>query len=165
MSQIQFPELDGMDEDAMRGKYLTFSLGENDLYGMEIRYITEIIGIPSVTQMPGMPEYIKGIANLRENVIPVMDARLRFGKTEKPYNERTCIIVVDASAFSIGLVVDSVNEVLSIQDEDVAAPPILGKGGHSYMKGIGKAEGKITLLLDAERLLSDDELSQMNTIF
>lgn len=108
MSQIQFSELDGMDEDAMRGKYLTFSLGENDLYGMEIRYITEIIGIPSITQVPEMPEYIKGITNLRGKVIPVMDARLRFGKIEKPYDERTCIIVVDTGAFPIGLVVDSV---------------------------------------------------------
>ncbi|MGF7146189.1 purine-binding chemotaxis protein CheW [Anaerotaenia torta] len=164
MSQIQFSELDGMDEDAMGGKYLTFSLGENDLYGMEIRYITEIISIPSVTQVPEMPEYIKGITNLRGQVIPVMDARLRFGKTEKPYDERTCIIVVDTGAFSIGLVVDSVDEVLSIQEEDVAALPDLGKGGHGYMKSIGKAGGKITLLLDAQKLLSDDELTQVNTV-
>lgn len=164
MTQIEFPELTGLDEDALRGKYLTFSIGENDLYGMEIRYITEIIGIQPVTQMPEMPAYIKGITNLRGKVVPVMDARLRLGKTEKPYDERTCIIVVDTGALSIGLVVDSVDEVILIQDADISPPPNLGRGGQGYIKGIGKAGGKITLLMDAQRLLSSDELAQVNIV-
>lgn len=100
---------------------------------------------------------------MRGKVVPVMDARLRFGKTEKPYDERTCIIVVDTGVLSIGLVVDSVDEVLSMQDEDVAPPPDLGRGGHGYIKGIGKAEGKIALLLDAQKLLSYNELIEVNT--
>lgn len=164
MEQIEFAGFPGLDEDALRGKYLTFFLGESELYGLEIRYITEIISIPSVTPMPEMPEYMKGIANLRGTVIPVMDARLRFGKEEKAYDERTCIIVVDTGAFSTGLVVDSVEEVLSIQDEDIAPPPYLGKCSHSYVKGIRKAAGKITLLLDAQTLLSDDELIEVSTV-
>lgn len=158
MEQIEFTEAAGLDEDALWGKYLTFSLGENDLYGMEIRYITEIISIPSVTQMPEMPEYMKGITNLRGKIVPVMDARLRFGKSEKPYDERTCIIVVDTGTLSIGLVVDRVDEVLLIPDRDISPSPDLGGGGHGYMKGIGKAGGKITLLLNARKFLADSGL-------
>lgn len=157
MAQIQLSNLMEQDEDALKGKYLTFSLGEHELYGMEIRYITEIIGIQVVTRVPEMPVYMKGIIDLRGKVIPVMDARLRFQKEEKDYDERTCIIVLDTGELSMGLIVDSVAEVLSLRDGDIAPPPEFTKDGCNYIKGIGKAEGGITLLLDCKKLLSDDE--------
>ena len=163
MAQVDLNKLTGMEEDSLQGKFLTFSLGESGLYGMEIRYITEIIGIRPVTPMPEMPEYMRGITNLRGKVVPVMDARLRFGKEEKVYDERTCIIVLDTGKLSIGLIVDSVNEVLTIQAKDIAPPPDFQKNSRGYIKGIGKAEGKITLLLNCHRLLSDDELVEVNT--
>lgn len=162
MAQIVLGNMTELNDDTLRGKYLTFSLGESNLYGMEIRFITEIIEIQSITEMPEMPVNMKGITNLRGKVIPVMDARLRFGKEEKAYDERTCIIVLDTGTLSMGLIVDSVNEVLTIQDADISTPPDMGRGDRGYIKGIGKAEGKITLLLDCQKLLSGDELTEVN---
>ena len=150
--------------DDLQGKYLTFSLGEDILYGMAIRNISEIISLQEITQMPEMPVYIKGITNLRGKVIPIMDARLRFQKEEHAYNERTCIIVFDRGEFSIGLIVDSVDEVREIQDENVVLPPEfrnMGKG-KGYVQNIGKVDGKIILLLDCEKILNEDELIEVN---
>lgn len=144
------------EEDTLKGKYLIFSVG-SELYGMEIRYITEIIGLQPITEVPEMPEYVKGVTNLRGKIIPVLDARLRFHKAVREYDDRTCIIVVDTTIISIGLIVDNVAEVLSMQDEDIAPPPDLNKGGHKYIKGIGKANGSVKLILDCQRLLTEDE--------
>ncbi|MFT4106128.1 MAG: chemotaxis protein CheW [Lacrimispora sp.] len=149
-------------EDTLQGKYLTFSLGERDLYGMDIRYVTEIIGMKPITQVPEMPEYMKGIMNLRGKIIPIMDVRKRFGREEKAYDERTCIIVLNTDDFSIGLIVDRVDEVLTIQDEEISPLPDLKKGDHGYIKGIGKTEGRITLLLDCKKVLNGDELVEVN---
>lgn len=150
-------------EDTLKGKYLIFSLGDEQ-YGMEIRHITEIIGIQPITEVPEMPGYIKGITNLRGKIIPVMDARLRFKKEVRAYDERTCIIVLDTQDVSIGLIVDSVAEVLSIADGDIAPPPDISKGGRKYIKGIGKAGGQVKLLLDCKQLLSDDEAEEIKAI-
>lgn len=148
------------EEDTLEGKYLIFSIG-NELFGMEIRFITEIIGIQPITVVPEMPSYIKGITNLRGKIIPVMDARLRFKKEEKEYDDRTCIIVIDINDTSVGLIVDSVAEVLTLHESKISSPPEIGKGGHSYIKGIGKTEEGVMLLLDCHRLLSDEELEEL----
>ncbi len=151
------------DEDTLKGKYLIFKLG-NELYGMEIRYITEIIGLQPITEVPEMPDYVKGITNLRGKIIPVMDARLRFKKPEREYDDRTCIIVLDTNDISIGLIVDGVSEVLAIQDDDIAAPPEISKNGNRYIKGIGKAGGSVKLLLDCQKLLTDEELDALGSM-
>ncbi len=149
------------NEDTLKGKYLVFTMG-SELYGMEIRYITEIIGVQPITEVPGMPEYVKGVTNLRGKIIPVMDARLRFKKEAREYDGRTCIIVLDTNDISIGLIVDSVAEVITLQDEDIAPPPEINKGGHKYIKGIGKSGGGVKLLLDCQKLLTDDEFEEIN---
>ncbi len=105
-------------EDTLKGRFLTFSLGK-ETYGIEIRYVTEIVGIQPVTEMPEMPSYLKGIINLRNKIIPVMDVRLRFAKQPRDYDDRTCVIVVDIHGLALGLIVDSVSEVLSIAEEDI----------------------------------------------
>ena len=151
------------DEDTLKGKYLIFSMG-NELYGMEIRHITEIIGIQPITEVPEMPDYVKGVTNLRGKIIPVMDARIRFKKAVREYDGRTCIIVLDTNDLSIGLIVDSVAEVLTMQDEDIAPPPDINKGGHKYIKGIGKAGGSVKLLLDCQKLLTDNELDTLSAM-
>jgi len=151
------------DEDTLKGKYLIFAMG-NELYGMEIRYITEIIGIQPITEVPEMPEYVKGVTNLRGKIIPVMDARLRFKKEARDYDGRTCIIVLDTNDITIGLIVDGVSEVLPMKDEDIAPPPEVGKGGHKYIKGIGKAGGSVKLLLDCQKLLTDDEVDTLSAM-
>lgn len=149
------------DEDTQKDKYLTFRV-ENESYGIDIQYVTEIIGIQPVTEVPELPEYIRGIINLRGNIIPVMDVRLRFKKTYLEYNDRTCIIVVDIHRTSIGLIVDSVSEVLSIAGSDIVQPPEINKtSGNRYIKGIGKTGNEVKLLLDCNKLLSENEVNDI----
>ncbi|MDF3001779.1 MAG: CheW protein [Bacillota bacterium] len=156
MEQTELLNQEEQSEDTLKGKYLIFSMGK-ELLGIEIRYITEIIGIQPITEVPEMPEYVIGITNLRGKIIPVMDARLRFKKEVREYDGRTCIIVLNTNDITIGLIVDSVSEVISIADEDIAPPTDINKGGHKYIKGIGKAGGSVKLLLDCQRLLTDEE--------
>lgn len=149
------------EEDTQKGKFLTFILGKEQ-YGIEIKYVTQIIGIQAITQVPELPEYVKGIINLRGKIIPVMDVRLRFKKEVKEYNDRTCIIVIDINDISVGLIVDSVAEVLIITDENIVPPPDMKSGFHNrYIKGIGKAGLDVKLLLDCEKLLNDDEIEKL----
>ncbi|MFT3950767.1 MAG: chemotaxis protein CheW [Oscillospiraceae bacterium] len=151
------------DDDTLKGKYLIFSMDE-ELYGMEIRFITEIIGIQPITAVPEMPSYVRGITNLRGKIIPVMDARLRFKKEIREYDGRTCIIVIDTNDISIGLVVDSVSEVVTLADEDIAPPPEVKKSGHKFIKGVGKAGGTVKLLLDCHKLLEDDDIELLGNL-
>lgn len=151
------------EEDTQKGRFLTFSLGK-ETYGIEIKYVTEIIGIQTITQIPELPEYVKGIINLRGKIIPVIDVSLRFKNKPKDYNDRTCVIVVDIKDLSIGLIVDSVSEVLSIPDEDIVDPPQINKGySNKYIKNIGKVGNDVKLLLDCEKLLSENELENLNS--
>lgn len=149
------------EDDTQKDKFLTFSLGD-ELYGIEIRYVTEIIGTQPITEIPELPEYIKGVINLRGRIIPVMDVRLRFRKPFREYNDRTCIIVVDISYMSVGLIVDSVSEVLSIPEHDIVPPPEMNQGTRNrYIKGIGKEGNQVKLLIDCNKLLSDDEVDSL----
>lgn len=149
------------DEDTQKGRFLTFIL-DRETYGIEIRFVTEIIGIQVITEIPELPDYVKGIINLRGKIIPVMDVRLRFRKEQVEYNDRTCIIVIDINSISIGLIVDSVAEVITIADQDVVEPPKMSKdSGNRYIKNIGKAGNDVKLLLDCEKLLSEDELEEL----
>lgn len=151
------------EEDTQKGKYLTFSIG-NEFYGIEIKHVTEIIGIQPVTEIPELPDHIKGIINLRGKIIPVMDVRLRFKKPPREYNDRTCVIVIDIKDVSVGLIVDSVSEVLSINEEDIVSPPNVKKDGNKYIKAIGKVGDEIKLILDCDKLLSDDEIGSLESI-
>jgi purine-binding chemotaxis protein CheW len=155
-------EMDMLNEDTQEDRFLTFSLG-NESYGIEIRYVTEIIGIQPITEIPELPEYIKGIINLRGKIIPVMDIRLRFKKEPKDYNDRTCVIVVDIRDVSIGLIVDSVSEVITIPKQDIVEPPQMNKGYQNrYIKSIGKVGSEVKLLLDCEMLLDDSEANELS---
>lgn len=150
-----------MEEDTQKGRFLTFSI-DKETYGIEIKYVTEIIGIQPITEIPDLPAYVKGIINLRGKIIPVMDVRLRFKKEPREYNDRTCVIVVDIKDVSIGVIVDSVAEVLSISEQDIVEPPKINRGYHNrYIKGIGKVENDVKLLLDCEKLLTEDELEDL----
>ncbi|SMC97882.1 chemotaxis protein CheW [Sporomusa malonica] len=163
MADIAGQANDGMDEDTQKGKFLTFSLG-NEYYGLEISYVTEIIGIQPITEIPELPDYVKGIVNLRGKIVPVMDVRLRFKKPFREYNDRTCIIVIDIKDISIGLIVDSVSEVLTIPDNNIVPPPDMKAAQNKYIKGIGKVESEIKLLLDCEKLLTDDEATNFSNL-
>lgn len=161
MSEVLMDDLMVQQEETHKDKFLTFTLGK-EYYGIEIKYVTEIIGIQPITEVPELPEYIRGIVNLRGKIIPVMDVRLRFKKEFKEYNDRTCIIVIDAENMLIGLIVDSVSEVLSIPGEDIVAPPDLNQSQNKYIKGIGKIGNDVKLILDCEKLLSEEDMGSLS---
>ena len=145
------------------GKYLTFSLAEEE-YGIGILKIKEIIGMMPITPVPQTPEHVKGVINLRGKVIPVVDLRLRFGMESIEYGERTCIIVVEitgqAGTVQIGIVVDSVSEVLNIKGEDVEETPTFGtKVNTDFILGMAKMEGGVKILLDIDKVLSSEEIA------
>ncbi|NLA86360.1 MAG: purine-binding chemotaxis protein CheW [Clostridiales bacterium] len=149
-------------EDAQKGRFLAFLIG-SEAYGIEIKYVTEIIGIQSVTEMPEMPSYVKGIINLRGRIIPLIDIRLRFGKEAREYDDRTCVIVVGINTFSYGLIVDSVFEVLSIPDEDTSPlPEINMTATNKFIKSIGKTSSGIVLIVDCEKLLTPDDIGEIS---
>ncbi len=158
-------EREDLTEDTQTGKFLTFVLGA-ECYGIEIKFVTEIIGMQSITAVPDLPEYVKGIINLRGKIIPVIDVRLRFKKTPVPYNDRTCVIVVDIKDMPVGLIVDTVAEVLTIPEQDLVPPPQLTNSSyyHRFTKAIGKAGNDVKLILDCDRLLSDDELANLEQV-
>ena len=149
------------EEDTLRDMYLTFQLGKED-YAIEIRYVTEIVGMQRITEVPDMPGYVKGVVNLRGQVIPVIDMRLRFNMIDRPYDERTCIVVVNIRSRQVGLVVDTVNEVRTIEESNVSPTPKSG-GCQSieYISGLGKVGDEVKILLDANRLLFESEIPGM----
>lgn len=154
--QVISEQQNSLDEDTQRGKFLTFSI-DNEGYGIEIKHVKEIIGVQPITEVPEMPKYIRGIINLRGKIIPVMDVRLRFKKPFSDYNDRTCVVVIELEDVSIGLIVDSVAEVISIPDTEIVAPPDVGTFSSKFIKGIGKISNEVKLLLNCEKLLSDND--------
>ncbi len=152
--------------DDKEGKYLTFSLADEE-YGISILKIKEIIGMMPITTVPQTPEFVKGVINLRGKVIPVIDLRLRFGMDAIDYTERTCIIVVEiegsAGTVQIGIVVDAVSEVLNVNAEDVEETPTFGaKLNTDYILGMAKMEGGVKILLDIDRVLSNEEVALLD---
>lgn len=145
------------------GKYLTFSLADEE-YGIGILKIKEIIGMLPVTSVPKTPDFVRGVINLRGKVIPVVDLRARFGIEEIEYTDRTCTIVVEiegqAGTILMGIVVDSVSEVLNIKGEDIEEAPAFGaRLDTNYILGMAKMEGGVKILLDINRVLSAEEVS------
>jgi len=148
------------NEDTMRGRFITFAV-DSEMYGIEIRYVTEIVGIQPINSLPEAPDYIKGVINLRGKIIPVVDMRLKFRKEPAEYNDRTCIIVIDTEELSAGLIVDEVSEVLAIDDKDISPPPRMTGATSRYLSGIGKVEKEVKLLLDCEALFDDSEADML----
>lgn len=145
------------------GKYLTFTL-DNEEYGIGILKIKEIIGMMPITTVPQTPDFIKGVINLRGKVIPVVDLRLKFGMGAFDYTERTCIVVVEMTNQSetilIGIVVDSVSEVLNIPEKDIEDTPTFGaKLNTRYILGMAKMEGGVKILLDINKVLNNEDIS------
>jgi len=139
------------------GKYLTFVLAEEE-YGLEILKVREIIGLMDITAVPRTPEHVKGVINLRGKVIPVIDLRLKMGMPEAERTDQTCIIVVDIGDEEMGIIVDKVSEVLDIAAEDIEDTPSFGTRVETdFILGLGKADEKVTILLDISKLLSQSD--------
>lgn len=143
------------------GKYLTFGLDREE-YGLEILRVREIIGMMDITPVPRTPAFVRGVINLRGNVIPVVDLRLKFDMEAAERTDQTCIIVVDVDTVEMGIVVDRVSEVLDIIAEDIADAPSFGVSVDTdFILGMGKTEGQVTILLDISKVLSTGELGEL----
>ena len=142
---------------AQAGKYLTFALGKEE-YGVEILMVMEIIGIMEITAVPQVPEYVKGVINLRGKVIPVISLRRKFGMEEKDYTDETCIIVIKLGEILIGIVIDKVQEVLDIEQKNIEPPPSSGiTKNTNFILGIGKVGDTVKILLNIDKILLEDE--------
>lgn len=139
-------------DDIEQNKYLTFAIGE-DSYGIGIEVVDDIIGVQDVTYVPRQPEYLKGVINLRGQIIPVIDIRIRFNQEARDYDDRTCIVVIKMEDTPVGIVVDRVQEVVTISE--VTVPSTFSNNVENFMTGIGKYNDEIILLVDCESLLMD----------
>lgn len=156
MSDILPEIMEESFEDTVHGKYLVLSLGEQQ-YAIAIEYVVDIINVQPITHVPNCPSFVMGITNLRGKAIPTVDLRLRFGKVQKEYTDRTCIIVLEEQGASVGLIVDSVAEVINLDDSQISPPPSFNQSYESrFIQGVGKADSGIKLILDCKTVLDDN---------
>ena len=147
-----------LEEDTLKDKYLTF-FTDNQLLGIPIADVVQIVGVQEITTVPDFPSYAKGIINLRGTIIPVIDVRLRLHKEEIGYSERTCTIVTNINGVYVGFIVDAVNEVTMIDKGNISDPPRMGADYvNSYITGVAKLGNKVVLLLNTQKMLSEKEL-------
>jgi purine-binding chemotaxis protein CheW len=147
--------------DRRAGKYLTFELAGEE-YGLEILKVREIMGMMDTTAVPGMPDYVDGVINLRGKVIPVVDMRLKFGMQRAEHDSETCIIVVDVRSSLMGVVVDRVSEVLDIHAEEIEDAPNVGVTvQNAFILGMAKAKGRVKILLEIDKVLSESIREEM----
>jgi len=142
-------DIDLVIEDVMRGKYLTFLVGDVG-YGIEISYVVEIISVQEITLVPHTHAYVKGIINLRGTVVPVIDMGMRFGQGEVIYTDKTCIIVLSMDDMSVGILVDGVQDVSNIDDENIQDPPKTTGNAikNDFIKAVGVSGGEVKQLIN-----------------
>ena len=137
--------------------YLSF-WADRQLFAVPIREVRQIIRMQKIVEVPDYPPYARGIINLRGDIIPIIDVRMRLGKPEIPYNDRTCIIIIDVGGHQYGIVVDQVSEVMEITKQQFSQPPqIGGVSVNEYLNGIAKIENKVVMALDCSKLLREKE--------
>jgi purine-binding chemotaxis protein CheW len=154
--------------DSRAGKYLSFHVGSEE-FAIGVLGVREIMGMQDVTAVPHTPHYVKGIINLRGRVVPVVDLRLKFGMPATEYTVRTCIVVVDVPGESgstlMGVIVDSVSEVINIAGTEIENPPDFGEEvSIPYLIGVAKSKGKVKLLLNIEKVLTTSEMTDLGKI-
>lgn len=150
------------------GKYLTFLLGHEE-FGIRVQKVREIMGMQEITSVPQTPMYVKGVINLRGKVTPVIDLRLKCGLLEIEHTQRTCIIVVQVEGTAvpilIGIIVDGVSEVLNVAAAEIEDTPDFGNGASTeYLLGMAKIKGKVKILLDIDRVLTDREIRGLESV-
>jgi purine-binding chemotaxis protein CheW len=150
------------------GQYLTFVLGA-ETFAIGIMAIKEIIEYASLTEVPMMPAYVRGVINLRGAVVPVLDLPVRFGKAASAVTKRTCIVIIEvmlgSERHTLGLVVDAVNAVLDVPSSDIEPPPAFGASIRTeFIRGMVKVNSKFVILLDVDHALAADELQALTEI-
>lgn len=152
---------DDENEDLQEIQYLSFNV-ENENYALRIMHIVEIIRLTTITPIPDMEDYIKGVINLRGRIIPVLDVRQRFGLPEGKYDDRTCVIIASIKNSEVGLIVDRVYDVIEIPDdqiEDISKVNIQRQ--HRFIDGIGKVGDDIKIILNINELIFETELEKL----
>ncbi len=153
--------MDDEGDEIQENQFLTFGI-EKETYAIDLLNVMEIIRLIQITPIPETFDFIKGIINLRGKIIPVMDIRMRFSLEEKPYEDRTCIIVVSIKGMEMGLIVDHVSEVLEIPESQTDAMPSVSKtASQRFVRGIGKTDGGVKIILDLDKLLFDEEMEAL----
>ena len=154
----ELDELEGLEEDTQKGKFMTFRIGD-ECYGIAINYVNEIIGTQAITHVPEVEDYIKGLINIRGKIIPVIDVKVRFKQEPFEYMDRTCIIVIDVKSTTVGLV-EQIADVITVDEKDIIPPPSLNQnsyGKDKYVFGLVRVAGEVKLLLDPEKLIRDED--------
>jgi purine-binding chemotaxis protein CheW len=150
-------------ESKRSAKFLTFFLAGEE-YGIEILKVHEIIGLLPITRVPKTPDFVRGVINLRGKVIPIIDARVKFGMPAVEATNETCIIVVQIRGLDVGVVVDRVSEVIDIPDEEIAPASSFGSGFNTELiLGIGKTQDRVKILLNIDLMLLSGELPQFDS--
>ncbi len=143
-------------DDDLDGKYLTFFIGEAT-YGVELIHVIEIISVQNITNVPGIPTYIQGIINLRGRTVPVIDVRRKIGMPQRAYDERTCIIVISWQDSLVGLIADSVSEVVGFSSDNLSPlPEFSNVNTNKYLSSVSKVGNKLILNLDCAKFLADE---------
>lgn len=157
-AQAHTPDSIAADRENLDDMYLTFAIGEEH-YGVSITMVTEIVGLQKIMSVPDVPAYIKGVINLRGKVIPLMDVRLRFGMEEKPYDDRTVVIVLHVNNAPIGMIVDGVSEVLDIPPNQIDPTSSFNSESENIVSGIGRIGERVAILLDIGVLVSSADVA------
>lgn len=157
MSAAMNSQTDNLTDEVIQ--WVTFKLGE-EVYGINVMQVQEVLRLTEIAPVPGAPNYVMGIINLRGNVVTVIDARIRFGLFEKEPDDATRIIITEVDNQVIGMLVDSVAEVVNLTSSEIEKAPNLGEDNESskYIHGVHSRDEEILILVDVDKMLSESEL-------
>lgn len=154
-----------MQENYLSNQFVTFKI-ENEIYAIDVFKIREILEVPDITKVPGMPPMIRGVINIRGSVVPVLDMKMKFGQAQTEETQDTAVIVTEITneegVIQIGIIVDSAREVVTLEPENIEEPPRLGIFiDNKYLSGMGKINDNFVIILNIDKILSEDEISQV----
>ncbi|MCX7679720.1 MAG: chemotaxis protein CheW [Spirochaetes bacterium] len=162
MNATQKKEAMRENERSAVKQYVTFMIG-NEYYGVEVLKVQEIIGMTQIVYVPNSADFMKGVINLRGTVVPVVDMRKRFRMPEREYDMFTVIIIVEVKNRMIGMIVDSVSDVVEMEESEIQETPHFAvKIETDYIRGMGQVDDKLVIILDIDKILSASDLEKMN---
>lgn len=161
MSQVSVAEIQKEDGTDQVLQWVTFQL-ESETYGINVMQVREVLRYSEIAPVPGAPDYVIGIINLRGNVVTVIDTRSRFGLMQGEISDNTRIVIIEADKQVIGILVDSVAEVVYLRSSEIDSTPSVGTEESSkFIQGVSNRDGELLILVDLNKLLSDDEWDEM----
>ena len=161
MSQVSVAEIQKEDSNDQVLQWVTFQLGE-ETYGINVMQVREVLRYSEIAPVPGAPDYVLGIINLRGNVVTVIDTRARFGLMPGEISDNTRIVIIEAEKQVIGILVDSVAEVVYLRGSEIDSTPSVGtEESAKFIQGVSNRDGQLLILVDLNKLLSDDEWDEM----